>query len=126
MGMKDYTSVDHYIADQPDESVRERLQKMRSTIQQAAPDARETMSYKMPAYKQNGILVYFAAFKNHVSFFPTSNGVEVFKDRLDEYKTSKGTIQFSNKQDIPYDLIAEIVKYRLKENEARTLKKGKK
>ena len=125
MAMKNYQDVDHYIADHQDGELRERLQRIRATIQQAAPNALETISYKMPAYKQNGILVYFAAFKNHVSFFPTSNGVEMFKDRLGDYKTSKGTIQFSNNQEIPYDLIAEIVNYRLQENEAKTLKKRK-
>lgn len=126
MGMKDYTSVDLYIADQPDELVRERLQKIRTTIQQTAPDAQETMSYKMPAYKQNGIVVYFAAFKNHIGFFPTASGVEVFKSKLGSYKTSKGTIQFSHKEEIPYELIAEIVKYRVMENEANKNKKQKK
>ena len=70
----------------------------------------------MPAFKQNHVLVYFAAFKNHIGFYPTASGVEAFKDRLTEYKTSKGAIQFPLNQPLPLNLIREIVVFRVKEN----------
>jgi len=93
------------------------------TIRKAVPEAVETISYQMPAFKLKRILVYFAAFKNHIGFFPTSSGVEAFKDELSEYKTSKGTIHFPLKKPIPLDLIIKIVKFRFNE-ETNKLKKN--
>jgi uncharacterized protein YdhG (YjbR/CyaY superfamily) len=108
------TNIDEYIAAQPKE-VQPLLQKIRATINESAPQAKETISYQMPAFKQNGILVYFAAFKDHISFFPTGSAVEAFKDRLSAYKTSKGTIQLPLDEPLPLDLIKEIVLFRVKE-----------
>jgi uncharacterized protein YdhG (YjbR/CyaY superfamily) len=85
-------------------------------IHQAAPDAQETISYGMPAFRLNGILVYFAAFKNHIGFFPTASGVRVFAKELAPYDVSKGTIRFPIDKPIPDKLVAKIVKFRVQEN----------
>ena len=79
--------------------------RLRATIKKAAPRAEEKLSYKMPAYQQNGILVYFAIHKKHIGFYPTSTGIEAFKSELHEYKWSKGTIQFLLDKPLPYQLI---------------------
>lgn len=117
--MKNYQNVDHYIADQENEETRERLQSIRTLIKETAKDAEEVISYGMPAYKWKGILVYFAAFKNHISFFPAGSGIDEFKEELSEFKTSKGTIQVQHKQEIPYTLFKEIIQFRMSENERR-------
>jgi uncharacterized protein YdhG (YjbR/CyaY superfamily) len=98
------------------------LSELRSIIKQAAPDAEETFSYGMPCFKQNGILVYYAAFKDHFSLFPTGSGIKQFQGRLTNFKTSKGTIQFKFGDPLPVDLITEIVRFRIEEN---SLKKKK-
>jgi uncharacterized protein YdhG (YjbR/CyaY superfamily) len=113
-----YRTIDEYIAAFPP-NIQALLQQIRATIREAAPDSEETISYQMPAFKQNGVLVYFAAFKNHIGFFPTAQGVEAFKDKLAGYKTSKGTIQFPLDQQLPFDLIAEIVRFRVKANTSK-------
>jgi len=96
------------------------LVKVRAAIRSAAPNAEEVISYQMPAYKQNGMLVYFAAFKDHCSLFPASKNVlEVFKDELNSFKTFGGTIQFTFAKPLPVSLVKKIVKYRLQENEAK-------
>jgi uncharacterized protein YdhG (YjbR/CyaY superfamily) len=110
-----YKDVDDYIAHQP-ELVRPYLEKMRGIIRKAAPEAEEGISYGMPAYKQHGILVYFAGFKNHYSLFALPKTNVQFKDQLREYKTSKGTIQFPFDKPVPVKLITEIVKLRVAEN----------
>ena len=109
-----FETIDAYIAAQPKE-VRPALEKLRRTIKKAAPKAMETISYGMPAFKVNAVLVYFAAFKNHIGFFPTSSPIPVFKKELSEYETSKGTIQFPLDRPIPFDLVTKIVKFRSKE-----------
>jgi uncharacterized protein YdhG (YjbR/CyaY superfamily) len=106
--------VDEYIQRSPRE-IQKVLQKMRETIRMAAPDAKEVISYRMPAFRQGGILVYFAGFSDHISFFPTSSGVEKYKKDLVKYKTSKGTIQFPLGEPIPFGLISRITKFRVKE-----------
>jgi uncharacterized protein YdhG (YjbR/CyaY superfamily) len=108
-------NIDEYIQTQPP-NIQAILGQIRQTIHQTAPQAEETISYQIPAFKQNGILVWFAAYKNHISFFPKANAVEVFKYKLSGYKTSKGTIQFPLNQPMPLELITEIVRYRVKEN----------
>ncbi|MBN2775300.1 MAG: DUF1801 domain-containing protein [Prolixibacteraceae bacterium] len=108
-------NIDEYICGFPLE-VQEKLIRLREVIKNSAPDASERISYQMPAFYQNGILVYYAGFKNHISFFPTSSGVEKFKSRLAAYETSKGTLRFQLNEPIPYELVAEIVKFRVKEN----------
>jgi uncharacterized protein YdhG (YjbR/CyaY superfamily) len=110
-----FKSIDEYISTFPP-YIQELLQQIRATIYEAAPQAEETLSYQMPAFKQNGVLVYFAAFRQHIGFYPTQSGVEAFKHKLSDYKTSKGAIQFPLDQPLPLDLIAEIVRFRVKSN----------
>jgi uncharacterized protein YdhG (YjbR/CyaY superfamily) len=108
-------SIDDYISTFP-EDAQSILKKMRKTIQDAAPDAEETISYRIPTFTLNGNLVHFAAFKDHIGFFPTSSARIAFPKELSKYKGGKGTIQFPLDQPIPYDLVRKIVKYRVKEN----------
>lgn len=110
-----YASIDEYIAGFPAE-IQAKLQELRATIKAAAPGAEERISYQMPAFYLKGNLVYFAAFKNHIGFFPTSSGVAVFKDELSAYESSKGTIRFPLDQPLPLELVARIVKFRVAEN----------
>ncbi len=118
-------SVDAYIAGFPPE-VRAVLRKLRATIRQAAPDAEERISWGMPAYALDGMLTFFAAFKNHVSLFPGPSGLERFREELAVYETSKGTVKFPLGTPVPYGLIARIVKFRVKENQTRAAAKRKK
>ncbi|MES2616672.1 MAG: DUF1801 domain-containing protein [Bacteroidota bacterium] len=121
-----FTTVDEYLATVP-QDVRAMLETLRATIKKAAPKAQEVISYNMPAYKQHGVLVYFAAGKNHIGFYPTGSPVAVFKEELKDYKTSKGAIQFPLDKAIPKALVTAIVKYRIKEDlEYQALKKLKK
>ena len=106
-------NIDTYIAGFPGHTAK-LLAQLREIIRQAAPDAVEVMSYQMPAFKQQGILVYFAAYKHHIGFYPTASGIEAFKSELSSYKWSKGTIQFPLDQPLPVELITEIVKFRLR------------
>ncbi len=116
-------TIDEYIAGfAPD--VREKLQKIRETIRKAAPGAEEKIAYRMPAFTLNGNLVYFAAFKNHIGFYPIPSGIARFEKELAPYKKAKGSIQFPLDRPIPYALITRIVKFRAKENLERA--KGKK
>jgi uncharacterized protein YdhG (YjbR/CyaY superfamily) len=115
--MKKYSvkNVDEYIALQPTE-VREKLEKLRQAIKKAAPKAEEVISYQMPAYKFHGMLVYFAAYKNHIGFYPTGSGIIAFKNELSVYEGSKGTVRFPLDKSLPLGLISKIVKFRVKEN----------
>lgn len=115
-----FNDIDGYIADFPKET-QELLTQVRTTIRKAAPDAKEKISYGMPTFTLNGNLVYFAAYKNHIGFYPVPSGIEAFKKELSVYKGAKGSVQFPIDQPIPYDLISKIVKFRVKEN----LKKSK-
>lgn len=108
-------TVDEYISQQPKE-LHSFLKELRSTIKKAAPDAEETISYQMPAYKQEGVLVYFGAWKNHCGFYPTSTPMATFKDKLIKYTVSKGAIQLPYDKPIPVQLITAIVKFKIKEN----------
>ncbi len=93
------------------------LEKLRQTIRAAAPEAEEVISYKMPAFRYRGRLVYFAAFKDHYSLFPASSSLlPKMKDELKPYKTSVGTLQFAYDQPLPVALVRKIVKARVKEN----------
>ena len=118
-------SIDDYISAFPEE-MQVKLEKIRQTIKEAAPGSEEVISYRMPAFKLIKVLVYFAAFKDHIGFFPTAGPIEVFKDKLTAYKTSKGTIQFPLDKPLPLKLIKEIVKFRIKENMEREKLKTKK
>jgi len=120
-------NIDEYIKQFP-ANVQTILQKLRATIKKTAPAAEETISYQMPAFKYHGMLVYFAGYKKHIGFYPTSSPMKVFKDRLTNYKTSKGAIQFPINEAIPLALVRDIVKFRIKENlekENTKLKKKK-
>jgi uncharacterized protein YdhG (YjbR/CyaY superfamily) len=119
------STIDEYIAGFPPE-VQAILQKIRLTIRKAAPGAQETISYQMPTFTLHGNLVHFAAFKNHIGFYPTPTGTEKFQKELATYKGGKGSVQFPLDQPIPYGLIAKIVKFRVKENSAKAAAKGKK
>jgi uncharacterized protein YdhG (YjbR/CyaY superfamily) len=115
--MKDaFTDIDAYINSFPKET-RELLHQVRKAIKLAAPEAVESISYGMPAFKTNGKpLVYFAAFKNHIGFYATPTGHIQFKDELSTYKQGKGSVQFLLNRPIPFNLIERIVRYRVSEN----------
>jgi uncharacterized protein YdhG (YjbR/CyaY superfamily) len=119
-----YKNIDEYISDFPAE-IQDILEKIRSRIIKAAPEAEETISYQMPAFRLKGNLVYFAAFKNHIGFYPTSSGIEAFKNELSVYKSAKGSVQFPISKPVPLNLIGRIVKYRVRENLERAEVKAK-
>ena len=121
----DFKTIDEYIATQPKE-VAILLEKVRKTIQKAAPEATEAISYAIPTFKFHGNLVHFANFKNHIGFYPGASGVENFKEDLTDYTFSKGTIQFQLSEPIPYDLIEKITKFRVEENIKLSIIKNKK
>ena len=104
-------------------AVRKRLKEIRSIVRTLAPAATEKISYQMPAYFLNGNLIYFAAFKNHIGFYPGTSGVRAFQDEIKNYKSAKGSIQFPHDKPLPTALIKRIVKYRMKENAQRPKKK---
>ena len=108
-------TIDEYISMYPD-NIQAILKKLRQIVREAAPKAEETISYQIPTFKLNGNLVHFAAFKDHISFFPTSSGRIAFKKELSKYKGGRGTIQFPLDKPIPYALVKRIVKFRVKEN----------
>lgn len=109
-------SIDEYIAGFPRE-VQEILGQIRMTIRRAAPDAEEAIKYRIPTFVLNGNLVHFAAFKNHVGFYPTPSGIQAFKDELSRYEGAKGSVQFPLDRAMPLRLFEKIVKFRV--NEAR-------
>lgn len=119
------TNIDEYIAQFP-KDVQEILQGLRATIRAAAPEAEETISYQMPTFKLKGYLVYFAAYKNHIGFYPAPGGIEAFKEELSAYKGGKGTVQFPIDKPLPLDLISKIVRYRVAENLEKAAAKSKK
>ncbi len=117
-------SIDEYIADFP-QPVRDILEKIRLSIRRAAPDAEETIKYRMPTFTLKGNLVHFATFKKHIGFYPTPTGTEKFQKELSVYKGAKGSVQFPLDKPVPYRLISKVVKFRVKENLARTEAKRK-
>lgn len=110
--------IDSYIAAQPAE-VRPLLQQMRAAIHKAAPDAAEVISYGMPAFRQNSVLVYFAAHTNHIGYYPTASGMREFATEMAMYKSSKGAVQFPLDQPLPLGLVTKVAKYRQKEDAAK-------
>jgi uncharacterized protein YdhG (YjbR/CyaY superfamily) len=108
-------NIDEYIMGFPVE-VQKKLEQVRKTIKKAAPDAEETISYAMPAFRLYGILVYFAAFKDHIGFYALPSGNEAFQKELLGYKTGRGSIQFPFDKPLPLSLITQIVKFRVYEN----------
>lgn len=118
-------AIDEYIAGFPDD-VQQILEKIRMTIRKAAPDAEETIKYRMPTFTLKGNLVHYAAFKKHIGFYPIPTGIEKFKKALSVYEQGRGSVQFPLDKPIPYDLIRRIVRFRVKENLDRAEAKGKK
>lgn len=117
-------TIDDYVAGFP-KDIQGLLEEVRKAIQEAAPNAVEKISYGMPTFALNGKnLVHFAAFKNHIGFYPVPSGIEKFKKELSKYKGAKGSVQFPLDKAMPLELIAKIVKFRVKENLAKA--KGKK
>jgi uncharacterized protein YdhG (YjbR/CyaY superfamily) len=117
-----YSTTDEYIARFPD-GIQKKLAEMRAVIRAAAPQATEKISYQIPTFYLQGNLVHFAAFKDHLSFFPASSGIAAFTDEMKAYKTAKGTLQIPLDQPLPVDLLTRIVKFRLAENLDRAAKK---
>ena len=120
--MKEFKDINEFIADFPDD-IQLILEKIRATIQKAAPDAKEAIKYGMPTFVLNGNLVHFAAYKNHIGFYPAPTGIDAFIDELARYRTGKGTIQFPVDKPIPYDLVTKVVKFRVEENLKKLKKK---
>ena len=117
-----FATIDEYIATFPKETQKV-LAEIRATIKAAAPEAQEKISYQMPTFFLNGNLVHFAAFKNHIGFYPVPTGVAKFKKELSVYEQGKGSVQFPLNQPMPLDLITKIVKFRVEENLAKAKKK---
>ncbi len=118
-------NIDEYIAGFPPD-VQEILEQIRMTIRNAAPDAEETISYQLPTFRLKGNLVHFGAFKKHIGFYPASSGIAQFEKELSAYEGAKGSVRFPLDQPISFDLISEIVKFRVRENLDRAEAKRKK
>ena len=116
---KKFNTVEEYIAAFPKE-IQELLESMRSIIKAAAPMAEEMISYNMPAFQLDKMLVYYAAWHSHIGFYPTASGIEEFKEDLSKYENSKGAIKFPIDKPLPASLITKIVKFRVKENLEKT------
>lgn len=121
---KNYTNTDEYIATFSIE-IQQILEEVRQAIKEVAPHATEKISYAMPTFDLNGNLVHFAAFKNHIGFYPTPSGTEAFQDKISKYKAAKGSIQFPLDQPMPIELIKEIVAFRVTENLSKPVKKSR-
>lgn len=118
MAKTNFKSVDEYIKTFPAE-IQKILQQVRETIKKAAPEAEETINYQIPTFKLNGNLVHFAAFKNHIGFYPAPSGQKAFEKELSVYKSGKGSVQFPLDKPMPLALIKRIVQYRVKENSSK-------
>jgi uncharacterized protein YdhG (YjbR/CyaY superfamily) len=115
---KKISTVDEYIKQCP-KNIQGTVRTLRKIIKESAPNAQEKISYNMPAYFQEGNILYFAVFAKHIGFYPLPGGIKKFEKELAEYKQGKGSVQFPIDQPIPYTLIQEMVKYRVKENLAK-------
>jgi len=113
-----FNTIDDYIASFP-KNVQDILEKLRRVIKESAPMAEETINYGIPTFTLNGNLVHFAAFKNHIGFYPTPSAIATFKKELSSFKQAKGSVQFPIEKPIPFDLVKKIVNYRVKENLAK-------
>ena len=116
------TVAQYFSALSPEKQAK--LGQLRSIIKEAIPKAEEVISYNMPAFKQNKVLVYYAAFKDHIGFFPTRSPIELFKDELGKYKLSPGTIQFPLDKPFPKTLIRKILKLRTEQDREAAKKKA--
>lgn len=116
---KKINNIDGYTKAFP-KDIQDILEKIRQAIKEAVPEVKETINYQIPTFKLNGKnLVHFAAWKQHIGFYPTADGIENFKEELAEYKTSKGSVQFPIESLIPYDLIKKIAIFRKKSIEEK-------
>lgn len=115
---KSYKTIDEYINTFP-KDIQKILTKLRKVINEAAPEAKEAISYQIPTFKLNGNLVHFAGYKNHIGFYPTPSAINEFKNELGSFELSKGTIKFPIDKPIPFDLVRRIVEYRVLENSKR-------
>jgi uncharacterized protein YdhG (YjbR/CyaY superfamily) len=113
-----YQTIDEYL-DSFHQDLKNKLQILRSTIQEAAPDSTEAICYQMPTFKFNGNLVHFAAYKSHIGFYPGPSAILAFVDELAPYNLSKGTIRFTIEDEIPLNLIVRIVKFRVEQNKSK-------
>ncbi|CAD5253219.1 MULTISPECIES: iron chaperone [unclassified Imperialibacter] len=120
-----FKTVEEYFAAFP-EKTQQLMEGLRATIKKAAPQAIEKISYNMPAFMLEGMLVYYAAYDKHIGFYPTPSGIEAFKKELAGYKGAKGSVQFPIDKPLPLDLIAQIVKFRVEENLDKAREKKKK
>jgi len=118
------TSVEEYFSRFSPE-IQAKLQQIRDTLRAALPGAKEVISYHMPAFKTTEVLVYYAAAKSHLGYYPTNSGVEEFKKELAEYVTSKGAIQFPYDRELPFELIAQIAQFRAEQAKHRAQLKKK-
>jgi uncharacterized protein YdhG (YjbR/CyaY superfamily) len=112
---KKFKTVDGYLSAFPAKTNKV-LKELRRTIQESAPQAEEVISYNMPAFKFHGMLVFYAAYDNHIGFYPTPSGIEAFKKELSAYEGAKGSVQFPLDKPMPLALIRKIVKFRVEEN----------
>jgi len=115
-------NIDDYIQRYP-EPVQKLLQQMRLTIQKAAPEATEKISYAIPTFFLNGNLVHFAAFRNHIGFYPTGSGIAAFQKELSKYKSSKGAVQFPLGSPLPLGLVSRMVKFRVRQSREKQKKR---
>ena len=120
--MKKPEDINEYISSFPEES-QKILEDVRETIQKAAPEAKEVISYGMPAFKGNKVLVWFAGYKNHIGFYPYPTALAAFKKEISQFKSSKGAVQFPIGEPMPLDLIIRMVKFRVKEDKENELVK---
>ena len=123
MATKSFKTVDEYFSSLPKES-KGILQRVREAIRQAAPDAEEVISYNIPAFRFHGFLVSYAAHKEHIGFYPTPSGIDIYKSEIVKYKWAKGSVQFPMDKPMPIALIKKIVKFRVEETQAKVRKKG--
>lgn len=119
---QNFQTIDEYIKTFP-KNIQKILETVRQIVKKNAPDADETISYQIPTFKLNGNLVHFAAFKNHIGFYPGSKAIKIFQKDLIKYKSSKGVVQFPLDEAMPLSLIQKIVKHRVKENSIKIKKK---
>jgi uncharacterized protein YdhG (YjbR/CyaY superfamily) len=120
----DPATIDTYIAAFPPD-IRSRLTGIRRAIRKAAPQAEETIKYRMPTFVLNGNLVHFAGYDRHVGFYPTPSAIAAFKKELDAYENAKGSVQFPHDRPIPLSLVEKITRFRVRENLAKAAKKPK-
>lgn len=115
-------TIDQYIANFPVET-QKLLEQIREAIHKAVPEAKEVISYGMPAFKQNTVLVYFAGYAKHIGFYPTGSGIEAFKEEFTQYKWSKGAVQFPLDKPLPLDLITRITRFKAERDLEKVKKK---